>query len=113
MPIESDYPLSGYADTLIRSTEARLNQHYPAFAGHWLITVSEPGGTIMVSNTLLSGRMGFLMHINKIDPEGRKIVRCAGELLERYKISRDRAFDILNMEGMPRTFRGDLVADNG
>lgn len=108
-------PISGAGQTLANNLIARLEQAYPAFAGAWRVCVNEVGGTIEVTNMLLSGKMGFLMHISKIDPEGRKVVRAGGELLERYRIARSGAFCKV-MDGVfggQRDFRGELVASHG
>lgn len=111
----SEAPLSGASQTLARNLIARLNAAYPAWEGYWQVTVNESGGVVEVVNLALSGRWGFLMHINKIDPEGRKVVRNAGELLERYRISRSAvksvAFESLAVA--KRDWRGELVADHG
>ncbi len=108
-------PLSGAAQTLANNLIARLEQAYPAFTGAWRVCVNEVGGTIEVTNMMLSGRMGFLMHIAKIDPEGRKVVRAGGELLERYRIARAGAFGKLMEQVIeqPRNFRGELVPEHG
>lgn len=103
-------PVSGAGQTLCRNLIARLEQFYPAFAGEWRVTINEQGGTVEVTNMALSGRMGFLMHINKIDPEGRKVVRAAGELLERYRIARSGAISMLRgqVREQARDFRGEM-----
>lgn len=108
-------PLSGASQTLANNLIARLEQAYPAFTGAWRVCVNEVGGTIEVTNMMLSGRMGFLMHIAKIDPEGRKVVRAGGELLERYRIARAGAFGKLMEQVIeqPRNFRGELVPEHG
>lgn len=107
--------LSGASDTLARNLLARLNAAYPAFDGCWKITVNEAGGIIEVTNVLLSSKWGFLMHINKIDVEGRKVVRAAGELLERYRVSRsNRVSGVLeSLVAQPRDFRGEIVPERG
>jgi len=103
-------PVSGAGQTLCRNLIARLEQVYPAFAGAWRVAINEPGGIIEVTNMMLSGRMGFIMHIAKIDPEGRKVVRAAGELLERYRIARSGAISMLHGQVLEqkRDFRGEL-----
>lgn len=102
--------LSGASQTLARNLIARLESAYPAFAGAWRVSVNEVGRTIEVTNLMLSGRMGFLMHIAKIDPEGRKVVRAGGELLERYRIARSGATTgiLEGVFGQARDFRGEL-----
>lgn len=105
--------LSGAADTLARNLIARLDSAYPAMEGAWRVTVNERGGVVEVTNLLLTGRWGFLMHINKIDSEGRKVVRAAGELLERYRISRSGSMSRLldELGAAKRDFKGEMVAD--
>lgn len=108
-------PISGAGQTLCRNLIARLEQAYPAFVGAWRVIINEQGGIIEVTNLMLSGRMGFVMHIKSIDPEGRKVVRAGGELLERYRIARSggRVAALEQVFGQARNFRGDLIADHG
>lgn len=88
-----------------------LDRAYPAFNGYWRADVDPVGGVIHVTNRLLSGKWGFIMHITKIDPEGRKVVRNAGELLERFRIARNPNLDIYSILGMKRDLRGELLID--
>jgi hypothetical protein len=55
------------------------------------------------------------MHINKIDSEGRRVVSAAGELLERYKISRSRIASVAmdSLRVAPRNAFGEVVPDRG
>lgn len=105
--------ISGTSDTIAKDIIATLELHYPAFKGLWRVTVDDAGGVVEIVNVALSGRWGFLMHMNKIDPEMRKVVRNAGELLERYKVSRSKRVDVDSLLILPRDFRGELVPDNG
>ena len=113
--IQSDVSagISGATHTMATSLVARLEQAYPVFGGMWDVAVNEPGGVIIVTNSALSNRNGFVMHINKIDPEGRKVVRYAGELLERFRISRSsRVRQVVDDIGAAeRDFKGELVCD--
>ena len=88
-----------------------LDRSYPAFNGHWRIEIDPFGGVIHVTNRLLSGKWGFVMHLNKVDAEGKKIVRNAGELLERFRVSRNPNADIFSILGMERDKRGELLVD--
>ena len=88
-----------------------LDRAYPAFNGYWRIDVDPIGGVAQVTNQLLSGKWGFMMHLNKIDIEGRKIVRNAGELLERFRVSRNPNLDIYSILAMERDQRGNLLVD--
>lgn len=111
--ILADSKISGYADTICRNLIARLDAAYPAFKGAWCVTINEIGGTVIISNALLSGKMGCMLHFNKLDPEGRKVVKAGGELLERYRVARDAAYDIMQLHGMATDFRGELKYDGG
>jgi len=71
-----------------------LRKAYPGWEETWLIRIDTRGGIVQVYNTAFSGNMGFVLHIEKIDPEMRKVVRAAGELFERYGIARKRGIDI-------------------
>ena len=71
-----------------------LRKAYPKWADTWLIRVDTRGGIVQIYNTAFTGSMGFVMHITKIDPEMRKVVKAAGELFERYGIARKKAIDI-------------------
>ena len=106
-------PISGYAQTLARNLIATLEQHYPLYTGLWRVTVNEQGGVIEVNNMAISGRYGFLMHISKIDSEGRKVVRAGGELLDRYGLPRSKAGTFDQVFSLPTDFRGEPVFDNG
>jgi hypothetical protein len=111
--------LSGYADTLAKNLIARLNRAYPAFYDEasglslWRVTVNEPGGVVEVTNLALYGNYGFLMHIAKIDSEGRKVVIAAGELLERYRISRGQRTNtvLADINNAKRDFSGRITPD--
>ncbi len=71
-----------------------LRKAYPKWASTWLIRIDTRGGIVQVYNTAFSGKMGFVMHIEKVDPEMRKVVKAAGELFERYGIARKKGLDI-------------------
>lgn len=104
---------NGATDTIARNLMARLDAAYPVFQGLWTVAVNEAGGVITVTNAALGHHNGFVMHISLIDSEGRKVVSMAGELLERYRISRSqRVREVVNDLGQAqRDFRGRLVAD--
>ena len=104
---------SGATHTLAANLIARLDAAYPVFDGCWRIAVNEAGNVITVTNIVLGQHNGFVMHIDKIDLEGRKVVMFAGELLERFRISRaQRVKQVVDDIGAAqRDFAGRLVAD--
>ncbi len=71
-----------------------LNKAYPKFEGSWHITIDTRGGIVQVRNLALHGDMGFVLHIEKIDPEMRRIRTMAGELFERFNVARSRGMAI-------------------
>jgi hypothetical protein len=86
-----------------------LNRSYPALSRHWCVQIN-PGGVCTITNSLLSGRWGFVLHAAKIDPEMRAVVRAGGELLERYRVSRARP-TMDQLRSLPRDRRGELIPD--
>ena len=82
-----------------------LHKAYPTWKDNWHIVIDTRGGIVQIRNTAITGKMGFVMHITKIDPEMRKVVKAAGELLERYNIARQKGGDI-------RQALADLKRDN-
>lgn len=71
-----------------------LRKAYPAFKDYWTIRIDTRGGIVQIRNLALSGEMGFVMHINKIDPEMKRVREMAGEFFERYNVARGRALSI-------------------
>lgn len=82
-----------------------LHKAYPLWKDNWHIVIDTRGGIVQIRNTAITGKMGFVMHIEKIDSEMRNVVRHAGELLERYNIARQKGGDI-------RIALADLKRDN-
>lgn len=72
-----------------------LKKAYPKWVDSWRIELDQNGGMVTVRNTELSGEMGFL--IKMVDAQGANggqlIVRHAGELFERYNVSREKWID--------------------
>lgn len=91
-----------------------LAKHYPHVAEGWQLTVDEYGGILQVRNLMLNGKWGFLMRIVDVDPEMHAVVRNGGELLERYRVSREKldpkhAIEII--QEIPRNAIGDTIHD--
>ena len=92
-----EHRLSPGAVKLGKDVLSILQQFYPAMSPGWSVAINERGGLVQVTNTLLSGKMGFILHINQIDPEMKSVMRAGGELLERYQIARDRVINVDNV----------------
>lgn len=66
---------------LAKNAADKLNQHYP---GHlWMVHVNSEGGVMIIKNMAVSPDWGYILHINKIDPEMKRVMNAGGELLER------------------------------
>jgi len=74
-----------------------LNKHYPSWKDGWHITIDTGGGIVQIRNLLISGDMGWQAPIADLDTEMRVVVMAAGEILERYRIARGRARDIIGV----------------
>jgi hypothetical protein len=82
----TDLPVAAAAELLAKTSVGILEQHYPGWM--WAVRVDDVGGVMEVRSMRIPGRWGFLLHLAKIDPEGRAIWRAGGELLERYGLKR-------------------------
>lgn len=109
---------------------ATLMRHYPHMSvwpmrvsgmgdhSPWLIDIKDfsTGGVVTIRNLMLSGKMGMQLPLKKIqeDANGSYLVSQVGELLERYKISREKGLDMREaILEMPRNWRGDAIGDRG
>lgn len=81
-----------------------LIKHYP---GHlWSVQVYQ--GVVIIKNLALSGDWGFVLHQNKMDNDGREVIRAAGELLERYNLSRGRLIEN-QVNDLKQDFKGEII----
>lgn len=87
-------PMSAASKSLAKKIMEALCKHYPSLALGWNVTVVQDQGIVQITNSYLSGKMGFVLHVTKVDPEMKCIIRNAGELLERYNVLRDKALGI-------------------
>ena len=82
-------------EILAHNMLAALNKAYGEdWMQGWKVAIDTHGGIVQVRNLLLSGKMGFQMKITQVDPEMRNVVRYAGELFERYSVSRSKRADV-------------------
>lgn len=78
----------GNDEILAKRCADMLNRHFP---GHlWAVNVNatETGGVVIIKNFSISFRYGYTLHIEKLDPELKKVLRAGGEILERAKMRR-------------------------
>ena len=88
-----------------------LNEHYP---GHlWAVNAMGDQGIATIHNLMLSGKWGCNIHLDKrysISELKATAIRYAGELLERYNVSRGKA-DYDRMVQMPMDHTGQVIGD--
>lgn len=78
----------------------------------WTVNVDTRNEVIVISCPSLSKRMGYRLHMKRDNiaallPRTR---RAAGEILERFGVSRDRHIDVYSIEDMPRDLRDDVIS---
>jgi hypothetical protein len=87
-----------------------LMKHYPN--RQWGVDVDVRNHIIVISCPSLSKRMGYRLHIGR-DTVVDLLPRCrkaAGEILERYGVSRARIIDPMTLEAFPRDVRDDAIS---
>lgn len=68
-----------------------LGNHYP---GHlWAVHVNSEGGVVIIKNYRISFAYGMVLHLRNVylDPSLKRVIRMAGELLERANMKRGQA----------------------
>jgi len=78
----------------------------------WHIDCDARNQVIIISCPSLSKRMGYRLHMKR-DTIADLLPRCrkaAGEILERFNVTRGRIIDPYTLEAMPRDIRDDVIA---
>ena len=80
------YPTEEQALDICNGIGLAMRMMYPNY--HWEIGMNQ--NIVFIKNSTLNNRMAYHIHINKIDPEGKTLMRIGGEILERYNVRRGR-----------------------
>jgi hypothetical protein len=87
---------SSEMSAIIKSREARntigkaISRAYPHHP--WLVQMSDDGTVAQVTCPAITTEYGMVLHVHQLnDALERKAVRMAGELLERFSVSRTQA----------------------
>jgi len=93
---------------------AKIGQHYPDHVHFFRVTVKsgKTEGVIQVVHLGVTAEMGYQIAMKGVvnDPDLRQIVYFTGELLERYKLSREKHVDIIDqLQGVKRNNIGRAV----
>ncbi|ROH87997.1 hypothetical protein ED236_00445 [Pseudomethylobacillus aquaticus] len=96
--------------SLAKRLSERLTAIYPGYA--WGVHVSTEHGMVSVRNWSLSGEWGYMIHLSQVqeDVGDRLVIRAAGEVLERFNVSR-RRLDDTQLDSLPTDFAGRHVPD--
>lgn len=78
----------------------------------WHVDVDSRNGVIVIACPSLSKRLGYRLHIKRdtvaeLIPRAR---RAAGEILERFGVSRGKILDPMTLESFERDVRDDVVS---
>jgi hypothetical protein len=90
---------------LAKNAADALNTHYP---GHlWMVHVNSEQGILVIKNNAVSSMWGYILHINKIDPDMKRVMRAGGELLERGWMKRGawNGQFATEVEGIPEKYQ--------
>ncbi|THF55925.1 hypothetical protein [Pseudothauera rhizosphaerae] len=90
-----------------------LHRHYP---GHlWAVTCDGSKGVATIRNLMLSGNMGYTLHLPRIYSASewdKRVLMAGGEILERYRVMRaslDRAHS--QIMTLPTDFAGRIAVE--
>ena len=64
----------------------------------------------MVHATVLSGRWGFVLKEDQLDPDYKSVMRAGGEILERYNVRRGAA-STDEIKNLDRDFSGNIIVE--
>ncbi|MDP1931914.1 MAG: hypothetical protein Q8L60_10695 [Gammaproteobacteria bacterium] len=97
------------ADLLCKSIGATLRKHYPNRS--WYVDVSISGGVAKILCPQISMRHGYSVHIhNKTNDQIEKaVVMAGGQILEMFKLSRERTA-LGGEESLLRDSRGEALS---
>jgi hypothetical protein len=80
----------------------------------WHVDVDSRNGVIVIACPSLSKRLGYRLHLKR-DTIAELIPRCrraAGEILERFGVSRSKIIDPASLETFERDVHDDVKAQN-
>jgi len=95
----------------------KLNELYPGHLWATHLNSDRTGGVLIIRNLAHSSRWGYVLHLDKLhhDPGLKKVMRAAGEMLERANQPRHVEWDgedVPYIEGIPdreQPFNGIII----
>lgn len=83
-----------------------LQKTYP---GHlWAVGIEQ--GVVEIKNCFTSMIMGFRLKVTDLDVDYRNVTMAAGEILERYRLKREK-INMVDMAEAKRNVRGVMAHD--
>lgn len=94
---------------IARNIGNALEKAYPD--RDWRITVDAINGIVMIQAPLIEAEKGYFMHMkNKtIHDLERQAVKAAGEVLERFNLTRNKRWNPEHLEDLTRDARGNAI----
>ena len=107
MEIEKADKYIGSDYTRAKNTAEMLEKKYPG----WLWAVHTMDGVVVVKSMRLSGDWGFVLHEDKMDHDYKSVMRAGGELLERFRMSREKFNEEKYLSDLQMDSKGRLNGD--
>tara|TARA_R100000656_G_scaffold34554_1_gene29585 strand:+ start:362 stop:727 length:366 start_codon:yes stop_codon:yes gene_type:complete len=105
--VEKANIFDAYDHTVAKNVAEHLEKKYPG----WLWAVHVMDGVVVVKSMRLSGNWGFVLHEDKIDNDYRAVVLAGGELLERFKMKREKFNNDKYLTDLTMDHKGQLDGD--
>lgn len=95
---------------LAKGIGEQLLNHYPN--RQWGVQVNIQGQTVIITCPSLSKEKGYYIHLKNETPMelAMRAVNAAGEILERYNLSRARKFDSGIIETLDRDHKDEVIS---
>ena len=105
--VEKANIFDSYDHTVAKNVAEHLEKKYPGWA--WAVHVMD--GVVVVKSMRLSGNWGFVLHEDKIDNDYKAVVMAGGELLERFKMKREKFNNDKYLTDLTMDHKGQLDGD--
>lgn len=119
--VEKDYNEINFLETddrklariemfIAKTIGAELAKCYPK--REWAVYCDVTGGIVRIGCDSLSYDRGYILHIGQRSTTElvRAAKMAAGEILERFNVSRSQKFDEGELEDVPRDFRDEAIS---
>lgn len=91
---------------LVHNVMLRLAKSFPGY--EWLVSSNDQTGVIDIYLPEIGGNYAYTLHIAKLDPHLKKVIKAGGEILERYNLRRTK-LSRAEMSDLARDFKGTAI----